>query len=178
MALRVGGRPHPALAGPRPGVFSRRRRTAQRRRPSQRRGAVGAEAIIPPTPPCRLPRRPAGAEGLGRKFQRLVDTLAAASSRRRRAIRRRSRSEAPPHTPCSMWLRSAYSRHGSLTGQSAQRRRATSTPTPSLGKNTSGGLVRQFPCVIQSSIAYAPSSYCTFNETGQPDGSPSVVIRS
>ena len=40
---------------------------------------------------------------------------------------------------------SANSRHGSLTGQSAQIRRATSTPTPSLGKNSAGGLSLQVP---------------------------------
>src|SRR5579875_185996 len=64
-------------------------------------------------------------------------------------MRRRSRSEAPPHTPCSMWFSSAYSRHGPFTGHSAQYRRATSTPTPSLGKKISGGRSRQRPRTIQ-----------------------------
>jgi hypothetical protein len=39
----------------------------------------------------------------------------------------------------------AYSRHGDFTGQSAQMRRAISTPTPSLGKNLSGGSSLHFP---------------------------------
>src|SRR2546427_482442 len=44
-----------------------------------------------------------------------------------------------------MWLRRAYSRHGSRTGQEAQMRRAASTPTPSLGKKMAGGSFRQLP---------------------------------
>ena len=48
------------------------------------------------------------------------DAGRAGSPRRLRAIRRRSRSDAPPQTPCSMWLSNAYSRHGPLTGHSAQ----------------------------------------------------------
>jgi hypothetical protein len=69
--------------------------------------------------------------------------------RRLREMRRRSRSEAPPQTPCSIWFSRAYSKQGDFTGHSAQYRRATSTPTPSLGKNTSGGSSRHRPCTIQ-----------------------------
>src|SRR5438046_2018321 len=64
-------------------------------------------------------------------------------------MRRRSRSEVPPHTPWSTRFRSAYSRQGACTGQVAQMRRANSTPTPSLGKNVDGGWSRQFPWPIQ-----------------------------
>ena len=39
--------------------------------------------------------------------------------RRRRRMRLRSRSDAPPHTPCSMRYSSAYSRHSARTGQSS-----------------------------------------------------------
>src|SRR5215218_10286923 len=49
-----------------------------------------------------------------------------------------------------MRLRSAYSRHSGRTGQLTHRRLATSTPTPSLGKNSEGGLSAQLPCAIQS----------------------------
>ena len=42
--------------------------------------------------------------------------------RRRRRMRRRSRSDAPPHTPWSMWCSRAYSRQASETGHSAQMR--------------------------------------------------------
>src|SRR5262249_11113451 len=68
--------------------------------------------------------------------------------RRRFRMRRRSRSDVPPHTPWSIRLRRAYSRHGALTGQVVQIRRARSTPTPSLGKNTAGGWLRQLPSAI------------------------------
>src|SRR5436305_11451758 len=67
-------------------------------------------------------------------------------------MRRRSRSEVPPHTPWSMPFRRAYSRQGPFTGQSAQIRRATSTPTPSLGKNTDGASWRHRPLSIQDSV--------------------------
>ena len=63
--------------------------------------------------------------------------------RRWRRMRRRSRSEHPPHTPWSMRNSSAYSRHSPFTGQSAQTRRARSTPTPSDGKNAPGAASRQ-----------------------------------
>jgi TatA/E family protein of Tat protein translocase len=69
--------------------------------------------------------------------------------RRWRAMRRRSRSDEPPQTPCSIRLYRAYSRQGALTGQSAQMRRAISTPTPSLGKKVSGGNSRHLPSAIQ-----------------------------
>src|SRR5437016_10312756 len=49
-----------------------------------------------------------------------------------------------------MRLSRAYSRHGALTGQSAQMRRAISTPTPSLGKKTEGGMSWHLPAVIHS----------------------------
>ena len=58
----------------------------------------------------------------------------AASWRRRLRMRRRSRSEQPPQTPWSMRFVRAYSRHGSWTGQSAQMRRATSTPDAVTGE--------------------------------------------
>lgn len=64
-------------------------------------------------------------------------------------------SEVPPQTPWSMWLTMAYSRHGSFTGQSAQIRRVTSTPTPSLGKKVSGGMSRHFPRPIHE-VSTAP----------------------
>ena len=44
----------------------------------------------------------------------------------------------------------AYSRQRSCTGQVPQIFFATSTPTPSLGKNTAGGWLLQFPSAIQS----------------------------
>src|SRR4051812_2333986 len=53
----------------------------------------------------------------------------------------------------------AYSRQGALTGQSAQIRRATSTPTPSFGKNVEGGISRHFPCAIHTVSITPPSSY-------------------
>src|SRR3954469_1199936 len=62
-----------------------------------------------------------------------------------------------------MRLRSAYSRQGVFTGQSAQIRRATSTPTPSFGKNVAGGMSRHFPCCIHS-VAIAPLSLTTKND--------------
>src|SRR5439155_80962 len=86
----------------------------------------------------------------------------AAARRRRRAILRRSRSEVRPHTPWSMPLRRAYSRQGPLTGHSAQILRASSTPTPSLGKNTDGASVRHRPLAIHGSdmslLAPSPST--------------------
>src|SRR5213082_1828286 len=85
--------------------------------------------------------------------------MGAVSNRRRRAMRRRSRSEAPPQTPWSIRFWRAYSRHGALTGQSAQIRRATSTPTPSFGKNVDGGISRHFPCAIHTVSITPPSSY-------------------
>src|SRR5207302_7788899 len=71
-------------------------------------------------------------------------------------MRRRSRSEVPPHTPWSMPLRRAYSRQGPLTGHSAHTRRATSTPTPSLGKNREGGSVRHLALSIHISLIGLP----------------------
>src|SRR5262245_33274578 len=70
--------------------------------------------------------------------------------RRRFKMRRRSRSEQPPHTPWSMRLVRAYSRHDWRTGQSAQMRRATSTPTPSLGKKVDGAISLHRPHAIHS----------------------------
>ena len=55
---------------------------------------------------------------------------------------------AAPHSVVDA-VPSAYSRQGACTGQVAQMRRATSTPTPSLGKNVDGGWSRQFPWPIQ-----------------------------
>jgi hypothetical protein len=86
--------------------------------------------------PDRLVPAPARVSGPVRSASQVE---AEAASRRRRAMRLRSRSDVPPHTPWSMWLAMAYSRQGDFTGQSAQIRRATSTPTPSLGKKRSGG---------------------------------------
>ena len=61
------------------------------------------------------------------------------SSRRRRRIRRRSRSDAPPQTPCSMRLHRARTRGTrACTGQSTQMCWADSTPSPSDGKNSAG----------------------------------------
>src|SRR3954464_668851 len=51
----------------------------------------------------------------------------------------------------------AYSRHGAVTGQVWQIRRAWSTPTPSLGKNTEGGWLRQLPRSIQALSVVASS---------------------
>ena len=75
--------------------------------------------------------------------------------RRLRRMRRRSRSDAPPHTPCSIRYRSAYSRHGSFTGHVAHTRRAWSTPTPSEGKKNDGSRSRHYP----SSIHECSASY-------------------
>src|SRR3954454_19853767 len=38
-------------------------------------------------------------------------------------------------------------------------RRATSTPTPSFGKNVDGGISRHFPCAIHTVSITPPSSY-------------------
>ena len=93
----------------------------------------------------RRPERGRALEAPGRYL-----TATACERRRRRRMRRRSRSEAPPHTPWSMWFSSAYSRQGSETGHSAQIRWATSTPIPSLGKKMSGATSLHFPRAIQS----------------------------
>src|SRR5271155_1980639 len=74
--------------------------------------------------------------------------------RRRRKMRRRSRSEHPPHTPWSMWFSSAYSRQILDTGQSAQTFCATMTPIPSLGKKTSGETSWHFPRAIHSVFTF------------------------
>src|SRR3954467_4825180 len=88
-------------------------------------------------------------------------------------MRRRSRSEAPPQTPWSMRLRRAYSRHGSFTGHSAHMRLATSTPTPSLGKNVSGGISLHFPCCIHSVSITPPSVVAeTTGRAGRFPGTP------
>jgi hypothetical protein len=70
--------------------------------------------------------------------------------RRWRNIRRRCRSDAPPHTPWSTLSASAYSRQSSRTWHSEQMRCAASTPMPSLGKKTSGSMSLHFPRAIQS----------------------------
>src|SRR3954454_7828782 len=77
--------------------------------------------------------------------------------RRRFRILRRSRSEVPPQTPWSIRFVRAYSRHGAVTGHVWQIRRAWSTPTPSLGKNTEGGWLRQLPRFIQALSVVASS---------------------
>lgn len=79
--------------------------------------------------------------------------------RRRRAMRRLSRSDVPPQTPWSMRFNSAYSRHGPLTTQSLQMRRATSTPTPSLGKKIDGSSIRHLPSDIHSVSSTASTSF-------------------
>jgi anti-anti-sigma regulatory factor len=69
--------------------------------------------------------------------------------RRALEIRRRSRSEAPPQTPCSMWLARAYSKHGARTGHLSHICWAIWTPTPSLGKKIAGDSLRQSAEPIQ-----------------------------
>src|SRR5690242_18968714 len=73
-------------------------------------------------------------------------------------MRRRSRSDAPPHTPCSMRFSSAYSRHSARTGQVLQTTCAASTPSPSEGKKSAGFTPRHLPCNIQ---AYSSGVSCT-----------------
>src|SRR5215475_7801160 len=83
-------------------------------------------------------------------------------------MRRRSRSEAPPQTPCSIRCWSAYSRHSAFTVHIAHTRCAASTPKPSDGKNSVGLAPRQRPCIIQaycsgtsstaSSLAFEPTA--------------------
>ena len=107
--------------------------TAVDRRALERSGRRRAE------PAARRPSRsaPEGRPGGGIAVQVEV------SVRRRRRIRRRSRSEQPPQTPWSIrWIR-AYSRHSSRTQHSTHVRLATSTPTPSEGKNCAGERSRQ-----------------------------------
>jgi hypothetical protein len=77
--------------------------------------------------------------------------------RRRRRIRRRSRSEAPPHTPCSIRFTSAYSRHSSRTRHPWQMRCAASTPSPFEGKNSRVSAPRQ---CARSIHAYSSGIRC------------------
>jgi len=77
------------------------------------------------------------------------------SRRRRRLMRRRSPSDAPPHTPSSIRLASAYSKHSTRTGQLMQTSRAVSTPARSDGKNAAGLAPRQRARLIQASGASA-----------------------
>src|ERR1700735_3747088 len=57
-----------------------------------------------------------------------------------------------------MWFSIAYSRQGALTGQSAQMRRAASTPTPALGKNVSGGSSLHLPRAIHT-VSITPPAF-------------------
>ena len=103
------------------------------RRPLERPGRGGAGPAA---------RRSAGQAAPGGPDGGVVVQVAV-KDRRRRRILRRSRSEQPPHTPWSIrWIR-AYSRHSSRTQHSTQVRLATSTPTPSEGKNCAGERSRQ-----------------------------------
>src|SRR5436853_1905063 len=76
-----------------------------------------------------------------------------------------------------MPLRRAYSRQAALTGQSAQMRRAISTPTPSLGKNTEGGSVRHRPLAIHGSVMRRlPPRVPSPHLNGQGDGDGSLSL--
>src|SRR5579875_3334930 len=87
-----------------------------------------------------------------------------------------------------MWFSIAYSRQGALTGQSAQIRRASSTPTPSLGKKVSGGKSRHLPSAIHelsitTSIDLVPrrsqpgTEFPSRRRTGQKNRSLACVER-
>jgi hypothetical protein len=87
----------------------------------------------------------------GLKDRRRAGQIVRAPWRRRAwRIRRRSRSERPPHTPWSMLFSSAYSRHCCWAGHVAQIFCARITPTPSLGKKMSGLTSRHFPLSIHA----------------------------
>lgn len=104
-------------------------------------------------------------------------------SRRWRAIRLRSRSDVPPQTPWSIWFAIAYSKQGCFTGQSTQIRRATSTPTPSLGKNVSGGTSQHLPRAIHevSTGTFCPAidprkpQFARFAANSQDRGDPGLA---
>src|SRR5215472_13178692 len=70
-----------------------------------------------------------------------------------------------------MRLINAYSRQGSFTGQSWQILRATSTPTPSLGKKVDGGMSVHLPPAIQS-VSMSPSISPLLERVGRACGSP------
>src|SRR5918993_682519 len=79
-----------------------------------------------------------------------------------------------------MRLTRACSRHGSLTGQVAQIRRATSTPTPSLGKNVLGDSRAQLPLAIHSVSMCPPvprGACSTHGEAVWFPGSPASPYR-
>ncbi len=70
---------------------------------------------------------------------------AAPVRRRWRMIRRRSRSVAPPQTPCFSRMVSACSKHATRTWHPAQTSLASRASSPSSGKNIPGSSPRHAP---------------------------------
>src|SRR5690606_24944094 len=73
------------------------------------------------------------------------------------------------------WV-SAYSRHGSFTGQVAQILRARSTPTPSLGKKAEGGWSRQLPWAIHTVALSSNSTGPPARVVSDMDGAPPALV--